>query len=294
MKSFLIMILFLLGINIIQAQTTVLKTLGNTEVYTLTSVSVNARAIPVTFTDELNQIKSISIYHTKNTGNMLVGVYSDNNGSPNVLLATSAVTLVANVTGWQTVNLINPIIVNKDQTVWLAWIFQNSVVVRHTASTTTKRATSKFTWTETLPTSYGIANLALFKFSVYCNYTTDILSNKADSLEYENYLKYCLTPAPRVFYLTGALDVLKVNGYWAQPITGAYTADFPLKIKWNPIFSKSDTINSNQYRINVPFEVMVTLRYPPSIDDFYKWWKTGFIQGGMIDSKTIPLYDFTR
>lgn len=290
MKQILIIVLLLLGIISTQAQT--LKTLGNTEVYTLTSTTTYVRAIPVTFT-EVGEIKSIAIYHKSGTGNMLLGIYSDVNGSPISRFGITASTLVAAVTGWQTVPLITPVTVMEGQTVWLAWVFQNSVVVRH-SSGTLKRATSTVNkWAAGLPDLYGKFGTANFSFSVYCNYSTDITNvNQADKTEYAKYMEYCLTPAPRTFYMHGAVNLIKVNGQYTDSI-GNWIADWPLVIEWYPFFSKSDTFDRKQ-QIVAHVDIMVPMRYPPSIYDFYKWWKTGFIQEGYTDEKSIPVYDFTR
>ena len=57
------------------------KTLGNTEVYSSTSTTMNRRAQIVTF-PEAGTIQSISIYHNGGTGQVLLGVYADVSGSP--------------------------------------------------------------------------------------------------------------------------------------------------------------------------------------------------------------------
>jgi len=61
------------------------KTIGITEVYTLSSTTANRRAQTITFT-EPGTIQSISIYHNGGTGQMLLGVYADASGSPGVRL----------------------------------------------------------------------------------------------------------------------------------------------------------------------------------------------------------------
>ncbi|MGC9353560.1 MAG: right-handed parallel beta-helix repeat-containing protein, partial [Mariniphaga sp.] len=59
--------------------------LGNTEVYSGITTAANRRAIPVT-SNESGIIESLSIYHNGGNGSMLLGVYSDYNGTPGTLL----------------------------------------------------------------------------------------------------------------------------------------------------------------------------------------------------------------
>ena len=92
-------------ITVTQAPTpSVEKTLGNTEVYTDYSTVANRRAIPVTFGDD-GTITSISIYHNGGTGDVLLGVYTDQSGSPSSLLGSTASTAINPTSGWQTVSL---------------------------------------------------------------------------------------------------------------------------------------------------------------------------------------------
>ena len=56
-------------------------TLGNTVVYNYVANDDNLRAMPVTFSKD-GIITSISIYHNGGSGNMLMGVYADQSGSP--------------------------------------------------------------------------------------------------------------------------------------------------------------------------------------------------------------------
>lgn len=112
----------------------------------------------------------------------------------------------------------------------------------------------------------------------------------ADKAEYAKYLTYCSTPAPRTFYMRGEVTVVSINGVYAQPVTGAWTAKWPLVVKWYPINAKSTTTEAYQHEIVAAFEIMVPLRSPTSIDDFYKHWKNGDIQSGYIDSKSCAVW----
>ena len=170
-------------------------TLGNMEVYTGISTAANRRAIPVTFT-EAGMIQSISIYHNGGTGNVLLGVYSDVSGLPSSQLGVTTSTVVNTIAGWQSVSLSSPVTVTSGQTIWLSWVFQNSIGVRYTAGTP-GRAQSTATWSSGMPATFGGAASAGNIFSIYCTYTpiaevqqksagitvnADVLSNNKDEL----------------------------------------------------------------------------------------------------------------
>lgn len=123
-------------------------------------------AMPVTFTEN-GIIESITLYHGTGTGNMLVGVYSDNTGAPNSRLAISSETAVTNAIGWQTIPLISPLSVTAGTTVWLSWIFQNSVYAYYTVASPTRRINAE-TWSYGLPASFGTSTTGTTKYSIFC------------------------------------------------------------------------------------------------------------------------------
>jgi uncharacterized protein (TIGR02145 family) len=148
------------------------KTLGNTDVYPNTnSTATNRRALPVTFT-EPGTIQSISIYHNGGTGNVLLGVYADQSGSPVARLGVTPSTLINPAAGWQTVALTSPVNVASGQTVWLSWVFQTNPGVRFTTGTPAI-AQSSATWIGGMPATFGtVATTKNLKFSIYCTYVT--------------------------------------------------------------------------------------------------------------------------
>lgn len=111
----------------------------------------------------------------------------------------------------------------------------------------------------------------------------------ADKLEYAKYLEYCNTPVPRTFTMPGAVTLLKLNNNYIQA-NGDWMAKLPLIIKWYPIGTKSTITEAYQREITAKIEIMVPRRYPASIDDFYRNWKTNNIQDGLVDSKTCGLW----
>ncbi len=135
---------------------------GFTEVFSSSSSASNRRAMPVTF-NETGEIQSISIYHNGGSGNVLLGVYSDQLGKPSSLLGVTGLTEVNPAAGWQTVYLSSPVTVTIGQTVWLAWVFQNSIGVRYTAGTP-GRAMSSQTWSSGMPDNYGASGVSNYKF----------------------------------------------------------------------------------------------------------------------------------
>jgi hypothetical protein len=156
-------------------QTSANKTFGNISVYGSTLLMSDRRAMPVTFT-EAGSINSITIYHNGSTGNLLLGVYSDQSGLPSSKLGVTSATVVNAVAGWQTVSLISPVTVSSGQTVWLSWVFQNSTGVRYTAGTP-GRAQSTATWSSGMPATFGAATTAGNKFSIYCTYTPTVTTS---------------------------------------------------------------------------------------------------------------------
>ncbi|MFB6341514.1 right-handed parallel beta-helix repeat-containing protein [Saccharicrinis sp. FJH62] len=152
--------------------------LGSNEVFGLSTNSSKIRAIPVTSSGS-GDIESISVYHEGGTGTVLVGVYSDSNGTPGTLLSKSVATSVNNTEGWQTVMLQNTAVVTSGQTVWLAWLFENTVNVRYSVSAT-NRAQGGASWSNGIPSDFGTAYLANFTYSVYGN----LLSSTTDNNTY--------------------------------------------------------------------------------------------------------------
>ncbi|GAB1452062.1 hypothetical protein MASR2M47_21180 [Draconibacterium sp.] len=144
------------------------KGLGCTEVYA-NKITFGARAaMPVTFA-EPGVINSVSIYHEGGTGGVILGVYSDQDGSPSSRLGVTASTTINSKAGWQTVSLTSPVTVTSGQTLWLSWVFQYNTVIRYTAGAPSWKYTSSY-WSTGMPATFGTSNTNNNKFSVYCNY----------------------------------------------------------------------------------------------------------------------------
>jgi hypothetical protein len=159
----------------VSAQVVIPTKIGYTEVFGLASLSTVRRAIPVTF-NEAGQIQSISVYHNAGSGNVILGVYSDVAGFPSALLGVTPSTAVNATAGWQTVTLTTPVNVVSGQKVWLAWVFQNVSNIRY-EQTSTPASVVGGTWASGMQTTFGESYNGNFKFSVYCTYTTNTVSD---------------------------------------------------------------------------------------------------------------------
>ncbi len=149
-----------------------LETAGILEEYNSVTSNSSRRAVPVTLS-EAGEIESISIYHNGGTGDVLLAVYSDEDGSVSNLLGVTDSTAINNFQGWQTVELSNPVAVDPGETVWLAWVFENNPGIRYSAGGSL-RAHSSETWSSGMPVVFGNASYANTQYSIYCTYTVDI------------------------------------------------------------------------------------------------------------------------
>ncbi len=145
---------------------------GNTGIFENSVSMSDRRAMPFTFS-ESGEITSISLYHEGSTGDMLLAVYSDDNGYPGTLLGITPSTELDSTSGWQTVSLTNEVFVSSGQQVWLAWLFENPTRVHYTDGVP-GRAYSSSTWNEGMPADFGSSSLANYIYSIYCSY--DIIS----------------------------------------------------------------------------------------------------------------------
>jgi hypothetical protein len=108
-----------------------------------------------------------------------MGVYSDASGAPSSRLGVSASTTVNAAAGWQTVALSSPVSVTSGQTVWLSFVFETAVGTRYTSGTPA-RAQSTASWAGGMPTTFGTASFANYKYSLYCTYTASSAKDAGD------------------------------------------------------------------------------------------------------------------
>jgi len=106
----------------------------------------------------------------------------------------------------------------------------------------------------------------------------------ADKPEYEKYLTYCNTPISRPFKLDLKVSVLKINDQYLDSIGNWVTSKTPtiLLVKYA---INTTTTTESQKTVSMNVELPVQRRIP-SIPDFYKYWKTNFIQDGLMDERS--------
>ncbi len=155
-------------------------TIGNMDVYNLVSTQNYHRAIPVTFT-ESGTIQSLSIFHNGGTGNLLMGIYSNSSEAPASRLGVTSSSPVNSSSGWQTISLQSPVTVSSGQTVWLSWVFENTIGVRYTTGIPA-RAQSTSIWSGEMPATFGTASFANYRYSVYCTYLPGVAETKINGV----------------------------------------------------------------------------------------------------------------
>ena len=121
--------------------------------YSSSDTAANRTAVPYTMTED-GVINSISIYHDGGSGDMLLAVYSDNEGEPYYRMAVTAETAVNSTAGWQTIELTELLKVEEGQTIWLAWVFESNPGTRYTSGSPGKAVSSQY-WAGQMPYDFG-------------------------------------------------------------------------------------------------------------------------------------------
>ena len=98
-----------------------LATIGTTTIGGLTTTTANTmRANSFTMTED-GYLVSMVVYHNSSTAAVTLGVYSDNSASPNALLGSTASTEINDDTGWQEIQLSEPVFAASGSVIWLAY-----------------------------------------------------------------------------------------------------------------------------------------------------------------------------
>jgi PKD repeat protein len=147
----------------------VLPTVGNTTVFSTTSVTPNRRAMPFTMPED-GTIFSVTMYHEAGSGSMMLGVY-DGATLPGNRLGLTTATAVSGTAGWQTINLTAPVFVQGGTTVWLAWVYESIPGVRYDVGTP-GRVQSPDLWAAGMPDPFGTGTQVDYIYSIYATYTT--------------------------------------------------------------------------------------------------------------------------
>ena len=116
-------------------------------------------------------IHSISIYHNGGSGDMLLAVYSDDEGEPDVLVSVTEETAVNSNAGWQTIELPGPpILAEEGTTFWLAWVFESNPGTRYTSGSPGKAVSSQY-WAGHMPQNSGSSTPSSYIYTICTNYT---------------------------------------------------------------------------------------------------------------------------
>jgi RHS repeat-associated protein len=117
-------------------------------------------------------INSISIYHNGGSGNMLLAVYSDDDGEPYYRSAITESKAVNSTAGWQTVELTQYLKVEAGDTIWLAWVFESNPGTRYTSGSPSKAVSSQY-WAGQMPQEFGSSSSSSYIYSICANYSPE-------------------------------------------------------------------------------------------------------------------------
>jgi hypothetical protein len=111
---------------------------------------------------------SMSIYHNGGSGGLLLAVYSDNGDTPGTRLGVTQAVAVNSTQGWQEVLLESPVPVVAGQKVWLAWLTELAVGLRH-GTGGLGRIDSRQGWSRGMPVNFGSGTSTSAVYSLYAN-----------------------------------------------------------------------------------------------------------------------------
>lgn len=141
-----------------------------------TTTSANRRAMPVVMPED-GTITSVSMYHEAGQGDMRLAIYNGNGTNPNNRIAVTDVTAVSSQTGWQTIQLQQPVQVNANETLFLAWVYENNPGIRYRQGSP-GRIDAGSGWSSGMPSNWGgTANQSDWVYNIYANYTPSSDSN---------------------------------------------------------------------------------------------------------------------
>jgi len=145
--------------------------IGYTSIYTTTSTNANRTAVPAVV-GITGDIISLTIYHDGGTGDVILGVYDDNSGTPLNKLGQTNSTAIKASAGWQTISLQSPVAVTIGETVWLAWVFENNPGVKYDAGTPGRHRSDSGVWAGGMPSTWGSSGQTDFVYSMYATMLT--------------------------------------------------------------------------------------------------------------------------
>ena len=156
---------------------------------------------------DTGQVVSVSIYVYYASGNVTVGIYSDNAGVPDKLLATSQSATV--VSGWNTLNLTVPVNVTAGTTIWIAHQFSGSASTFYQTGGAVKDRYVANAYSNGLPTSVGTTTAfgVGTSFSIYENsqiWTTGMFGN---ARSFDGSSLYASVPGSSSLNITGNMSI---------------------------------------------------------------------------------------
>ena len=148
------------------------KTFGHLPVFLNFMIEYKRAALPLIMPED-GTIHGITMYHLGGTGRMILAVY-DGTTFPQNRLGLTPETNVDSSNGWQTINLTSPVHARGGQTIWLAWVYENSPGFAF------KRGTpgiviSEEGWGGGMPEQFGGGTRYINEvyLSIYATYTPD-------------------------------------------------------------------------------------------------------------------------
>ena len=85
-------------------------------------------------------------------------------------MAITESTAITSTAGFQTIELTEPVYAQEDQTIWLAWVFENNPGIRYTSGSP-GRAASGQSWASGMPEEFLSSTPASYVYSICANYT---------------------------------------------------------------------------------------------------------------------------
>jgi PKD repeat protein len=148
----------------------IIYNIGNTEIFSSTSITANRRAMPFVMPED-GTIESISMYHTSgdNSKKMILAVY-DGESSPQNLLGITPQTSINSNAGWQKINLISSTFIPGGTKIWLAWVYETNPGISY-KSGTPGRADAGVGWSGGMPDPFGSSTTGNYVYSIYATYS---------------------------------------------------------------------------------------------------------------------------
>ncbi|MFH2138615.1 MAG: fibronectin type III domain-containing protein [Candidatus Omnitrophota bacterium] len=222
--------------------------IGYTTVFTSISTDPYFGAVPLVMTEE-GTIQSISIYHEAGSGTMILGLYNGQS-TPQGLLGVTAETQVNSTSGWQTIDLNEPVHVETGTQIWLASLFSNNPGIRYTYGSPQgymcmqTYSTLGGAMPETFPASFPVGIIG----SIYANY---IQNTPPQIGQYSPADKYKCEETETITF-----EVIDSSDYHYDDLEYQYLVDDEVKQTWTADTTYQWTTNTGDNGIyNIKIKV---------------------------------------